>query len=174
MLKYVLLGLLREQPRHGYDLRTIFEELLGGTWPVNIAQVYTALTGLERDGLVACEVVPQHAAPHRKVYSLTEVGAKELRRWLEEPAAPAVRLRDETVLKVLVSALSGGEDSIELVVAQRDAAMQALADLVRARAEPDLSLPTELLLDAAILRVEGDVKWLEQCERRLSRRRSKR
>jgi DNA-binding PadR family transcriptional regulator len=170
VLKYVLLGLLHQQPRHGYELRRVFEELLGGTWTLNIAQVYTALSGLERDGLVLCDVVAARTGPDRKIYSLSEVGDKELRRWLEEPGRPQVQLRDETVHKVLVGALVADAGVLDLVVAQRDDAMRALAELVAAREDSSLSVPTELLLDAAILRLEGDLKWLELCEQRLVRR----
>jgi DNA-binding PadR family transcriptional regulator len=170
VLKYLLLGLLHQQPRHGYDLRRVFEELLGGTWPLNIAQVYTALSGLERDGLVVCDIVPAGGGPDRKVYSLSEVGEKELRRWLEEPGRPLVQLRDEIVHKVLVGALVADPNIVELVVEQRDEAMRAMADLVQAREDPSIPLATELLLDAAILRLEGDVKWLELCAQRLASR----
>ena len=173
MLKYLLLALLHQEPRHGYDLRRVFEELLGGTWPLNIAQVYSALSALERDGLVACDVVPQEAVPDRKVYSLTELGDKELRRWLEEPGRPVVQLRDEMVHKVLVATLLGDDQVVPLIVEQRDEAMRSLAELVRAR-DDETTLATQLLLDAAILRLEGDVKWLEQCERRLAARRTRR
>jgi len=174
VLKYLLLGLLHQQPRHGYDLRRVFEELLGGTWPLNIAQVYTALSALERDGLVVCDVVRQDAVPDRKVYSLSEVGEKELRRWLEEPGRPLVQLRDEMVHKVLVAALVGDDSVTQLIVEQRELTMRSLAELVQARDDDDIPVPTELLLDAAILRLEGDLKWLELCERRLARRASSR
>src|SRR3954469_23568665 len=139
MLRYLLLALLHQEPRHGYDLRRVFEELLGGTWPLNIAQVYTALSALERDGLVVCDVVPQEAVPDRKVYSLSEIGEKELRRWLEEPGRPLVQLRDEVVHKVLVAALVGDPGVLDLAVSQRDDAVRAMAELVSARDEPSLS-----------------------------------
>src|SRR3989441_10743943 len=51
-LKYGLLGLLVEEPLHGYEVKNRFEAMLGGTWEVNIGQVYTTLQRLERDGLV--------------------------------------------------------------------------------------------------------------------------
>src|SRR5438309_8917981 len=51
-LKYGLMGLLAEEPLHGYEVKTRFEAMLGGTWEVNIGQVYTTLQRLERDGLV--------------------------------------------------------------------------------------------------------------------------
>ena len=82
MFKYALLGLLAQEPRHGYDLKTAFETLLGGTWPLNIGQVYSTLSRLERDGFVESQVVPQDLLPDRKVYALTQTGLEELDRWL--------------------------------------------------------------------------------------------
>jgi DNA-binding PadR family transcriptional regulator len=51
-VKHGLLALLERGPMHGYQLRVAFEESTGGTWPLNIGQVYTTLSRLEPDGLV--------------------------------------------------------------------------------------------------------------------------
>jgi len=51
-----MLALLAEEPAHCYHLRVRFEERTGGTWPLNIGQVYTTVQRLVRDGLV--ETVP--------------------------------------------------------------------------------------------------------------------
>src|SRR6266511_1516280 len=51
-VKHGLLALLERGPMCGYQLRVAFEESTGGTWPLNIGQVYTTLSRLERDGLV--------------------------------------------------------------------------------------------------------------------------
>jgi len=49
-VRHGLLTLLKRGPMYGYQLRVAFEESTGGTWPVNIGQVYTTLSCLERDG----------------------------------------------------------------------------------------------------------------------------
>src|SRR5207237_7879196 len=51
-LKYGVLGLLAEEPLHGYEVKNRFESMLGGTWEINIGQIYTTLQRLERDGFV--------------------------------------------------------------------------------------------------------------------------
>ncbi len=48
-----VLALLVGGPGYGYQLRGEFEQRTGGSWPLNIGQVYTTLDRLERDGLVA-------------------------------------------------------------------------------------------------------------------------
>ena len=51
-VRQALLALLEQGPMYGYQLRTEFERRTGATWPLNVGQVYTTLTRLERDGLV--------------------------------------------------------------------------------------------------------------------------
>ncbi|HEY0692544.1 MAG TPA: helix-turn-helix transcriptional regulator, partial [Kribbella sp.] len=57
-IKHGLLALLRAEPKYGYQLRGEFEAATGSTWPLNIGQVYTTLTRLERDGLVQAATDP--------------------------------------------------------------------------------------------------------------------
>ncbi len=52
-VKQALLALLEQEPMYGYQLRTEFEASTGATWPLNVGQVYSTLSRLERDGLVA-------------------------------------------------------------------------------------------------------------------------
>jgi DNA-binding PadR family transcriptional regulator len=167
MLKYLLLGLLASGPRHGYELKGVFDDFLGSTWPMNIAQIYSALTKLEDEGMVSCEVVPQDNVPNRKVYSLTEAGRHELDTWMDEPAEGPVRLRDEMFFKLLVRIHVPGGKPMQLIARQRQSYLQALADLSQAQDEPGLELGTSLLLDGAALRLEADLRWLDHCEERL-------
>ena len=51
-IRHGLLTLLAEGPGYGYQLRSRLEERTGGTWPLNIGQVCTTLSRLQRDELV--------------------------------------------------------------------------------------------------------------------------
>jgi DNA-binding PadR family transcriptional regulator len=167
MLKYALLGLLSQEPRHGYDLKHAFEAMLGGTWPLNVGQVYTTLARLGRDGLVESQVVPQDLLPDRKTYSLTESGQEELERWLAEPTQGTIRLKDEFFIKLLIHQLVASEDALDLIWKQRQVYMQKLAQLTALRTAPSLAPATKLLVEGAILHVEADMEWLGLCEERL-------
>lgn len=167
MLKFVLLGLLAAEPRYGYELKAVFEQLLGGTWPLNIGQVYTTLTKLEREGLIECQVVPQDQAPDRKVYALTGAGRAALAAWSAEPETGPIRLRDELFLKVAVGSLTDSAATARLIREQRAALLDSLAQLTRRQHDPALHPATELLLEAAMLRLEADLRWLDVAESRL-------
>ncbi len=76
-----LLALLDDGRRHGYQLKTEFEQATGGVWPLNVGQVYTTLERLERDGLVAVaederpEVVRAHRGRARGTGGVVGGGA---------------------------------------------------------------------------------------------------
>jgi len=55
MLELAVLGLLAEQPRHGYELKKRLSETLGPLWGISFGSLYPALRRLERSG--AIEVV---------------------------------------------------------------------------------------------------------------------
>lgn len=167
MLRLVLLGLLAAEPRYGYELKAVFEQFLGGTWPLNIGQIYTTLGKLEAEGLVESQVVPQELLPNRKVYAVTKAGRKELDRWAGTPDEGPVRLRDEFFLKIAVRSLTGGRDAVELIRRQRDAHLEALAELQAASEAADIHPSTALLLEGALLRLEADLRWLDHCEDRV-------
>ncbi len=163
MLRYALLGLLAEQPRHGYDLKKAFEGMLGGTWPVNIGQIYSTLARLERDGLVVSQSVPQELLPDRKVYSLTDRGREALAQWLETPLFPPARLKVDFFLKLLLARRSGMVDVCALIWKQRQAFLQAMAELTSLLSRSE-DVELRLLAEGLLYHLEADLKWLDRCE----------
>jgi DNA-binding PadR family transcriptional regulator len=62
MLELAVLGLLAEQPRHGYELKKRLSETLGPLWGISFGSLYPALRRLERDGAIE-EVADSAGAP---------------------------------------------------------------------------------------------------------------
>jgi DNA-binding PadR family transcriptional regulator len=52
MLELAVLGLLAEQPRHGYELKKRLSETLGSLWGISFGSLYPALRRLERAGAI--------------------------------------------------------------------------------------------------------------------------
>ncbi|MBV8884697.1 MAG: PadR family transcriptional regulator, partial [Chroococcidiopsidaceae cyanobacterium CP_BM_RX_35] len=81
-LAHVILGLLQQQERTGYDLKTTcFDDCIAHLWQADQAQIYRTLDKLEEQGQISCTVKIQHDRPNRKIYSVTEAGKTELVRW---------------------------------------------------------------------------------------------
>lgn len=78
-LRSVLLALIAEEPRHGYELIRVLEETTGGAYVPSPGAIYPTLTLLEEEDLIAAET----SDSHKKRYAITDVG----RQWLADNAA---------------------------------------------------------------------------------------
>ncbi len=73
-LKLVILSLLAERPRHGYDIIKAIEERSGGLYQPSAGTVYPTLTLLEEMGFA-------HAASDdggKRIYEITDAGRQHL------------------------------------------------------------------------------------------------
>jgi len=73
-LKYVILRLLEEKPRHGYEIIKDLENRFGGSYAPSPGTVYPTLTMLEDLGYA--RVVPEESG--KKIYEITDEGRKYL------------------------------------------------------------------------------------------------
>ena len=87
-LRLILLGLLEEQPRHGYDLIREIEERTGGAYAPSPGVVYPSLTMLEEMGHID-EVKDEGA---RKRFAISEAGRTHLAERREEVDGLLARL----------------------------------------------------------------------------------
>jgi DNA-binding PadR family transcriptional regulator len=73
-LKLVILSLLEERPRHGYDIIKAIEDRSGGTYQPSAGTVYPTLTLLEEMGFARS--TPDEGG--KRVYEITEAGRAHL------------------------------------------------------------------------------------------------
>ena len=151
---------------HGYQLRTEFDTATGATWPLNIGQVYTTLSRLERDGLV--EPVGE-AEDGRVTYKITEQGLNEVEKWFDTPVPREGRPRDELAIKLALALTTAGVDVRKVIQVQRSATLRSLQDLtkLKAGADPVSDAAWLLVLEAMIFQAEAEVRWLDHCETRI-------
>ena len=87
-LRLILLALLEEQPRHGYDLIREIEERTGGTYAPSPGVVYPSLTMLDEMGHI--DEVKEEGA--RKRYQISDAGRAYLSEKREEVETLMARL----------------------------------------------------------------------------------
>jgi len=73
-LRFVILKLISEAPRHGYEIIKAIEEKVGGAYSPSPGVIYPTLTLLEELGYVTVE----SAEGGKKLYRITEAGDAEL------------------------------------------------------------------------------------------------
>lgn len=170
-VRQALLALLAEGPRYGYQLRSQFEQRTGATWPLNVGQVYTTLTRLERDGLVAGG---EDDGEGHAVFRITDAGRDEVARWFTTPVERTQPPRDELAIKLALAVTVPGVDVGAVIQQQRSATMAALQDYTRlkrqaAGGDSREDLAWSLVLDSLVFGAEAEIRWLDHCEARLRR-----
>jgi DNA-binding PadR family transcriptional regulator len=165
-----ILGLLRQQPMSGYDIKRLFEIL---TWLVggpSLSSIYTNLHALLKNGLVSVEVVRQQNRPWRKVYSITEAGEQTLQESANQPVASQVSLR--AFLMRLIVARSFSEERLICHLQQRrvQVAAQLAALKETARAQNEKTDFKRLALDYGFAMGNSELAWLDNTVNRLSKK----
>ena len=170
-VRNAILGFLAQKPRHGYELRAVFEAVVGGdaNWDVKPAQIYTTLDRLQEAGLVeTTSDLGEGEEPSRRVYAITSEGDDVLREWFAN-GVPTEHQRGEFFVKLMVALASGEADPARLIQTQRAHLYQELHDATAQREEydPQTELAQILLIDKTIMHLEADLRWLDMVEVRL-------
>ncbi|SDF18254.1 DNA-binding transcriptional regulator, PadR family [Halorubrum xinjiangense] len=76
LISYLVLELLDERPRYGYELLGEITEISGGHWEPSYGSVYPILYKFEEEGVA--ERVERADEPDRKYFALTDAGREEL------------------------------------------------------------------------------------------------
>lgn len=74
----LVLSLLEDQPRHGYDISKLIAARSGGALKFHVTSLYPLLHRLEQEGSIEGRWVEKPEQRRRRYYRLTPLGKKEL------------------------------------------------------------------------------------------------
>ena len=134
-LAHVLLGLLSEEPKTGYELERAMREELEPIWRAEFSQIYPALARLRRAGFVLLRVLEPRRGPRRHLYRVTAAGRRELRRWVAE-APPPPQLKDEGLARIAFLDALPLPERRQALALQEDAVAREIRLLRLARMPP--------------------------------------
>lgn len=186
-LKYAILGYLSSGSGSGYDLVQQLDGGLGWFWAASHSQIYPELRRLESQGLIAGEATTVGERLEKRVYSLTDKGAGELRAWTSK--APEYRPNRDPERLQLIFADDSGADAIRRhleahlehfrsrraqVAEMRDRILSGRHTRVQQRLDSKTESGRELTLflrDLAyggdLQRAEGEIAWATDALARL-------
>ncbi len=165
-LDFVLLGMLAQQPRHGYDLHKELSSLegLGLVWHIKQAQLYALLDKLEIQGHLTSVPVTSISHPPRKEYHLTTSGLKVFKAWMLSPVEHGREIRQDFLAKFYFARLYGEETARQVIEAQRK-----VLDEIQARMETEgNALPTSQYYEKQVYQfrkkqIQAFIDWLDCC-----------
>lgn len=137
-MKYVILELVRDKPRHGYEVMKELEERFQGCYSPSPGSVYPTLQWLEDEGLVKANEVDG-----KKVYEITDAGRAFLDEHRDVVDDIFTRIRD-AIDEALGGAMSDVNDAARRTMktayrtawrSRDDAVRRRIAEVLRRAAE---------------------------------------
>ena len=171
MLELAILGLLKELPLHGYELKKRLNDSLGQFWGVSYGSLYPALRRLQKQGAVEMIFPKEEVGRRKNVYRITSKG-EEIFAELLERAGQDASADDAFSVRLAFFKYLKPETRIRLLERRRaflDGRSSTLKDSLR-RAKETIDNYTLSLMNHQLAATEDDIRWLDdliQAERRL-------
>jgi DNA-binding PadR family transcriptional regulator len=139
-LTHAILLSLSEQSGSGYELTHRFDRSIGYFYSATHQQIYRTLRRMEEDGWLHCTVVDQEGRPAKKMYTVAELGRRELSRWVDSSEGTEMR---DLALKIRAATYGDPDVVAEYIRAQRDA-HTAMLDNYRQMEKRQFPAPSRL------------------------------
>ncbi len=165
-LEYILLGLIREEPAHGYALyeRLKHTKELSLIWQVKRSKLYYLLDKSENEGYLSSTTSSQGRYPDRKVFTITEHGRQILEDWLHTPVKSSRYVRLAFLSKLYFLIHEDPESAQELIQNQIDICSGWLENLQKGHQ----SLGSGEYINSQVFlfrigQIKAMIEWLNNC-----------
>lgn len=172
MLKHGILGLLNYGSMTGYDIMLTFRNSLNYFWNAQTSQIYRELQTLKKNGWVSDMSIHLEGKPDKNLFSITESGKNELKRWLTEDDTE-FRMRNPLMMKIFFRGELGIEENIEYfkkLLNQCDDFMKLIekspfdVDMYEGMIEnPEKALYWKMTVEFGFMYSQIYREWLEKC-----------
>jgi DNA-binding PadR family transcriptional regulator len=162
--EYVILGILMQKERHGYEIHHHFSSGLGRVWHAGISLVYALLKRLEAAEKVISTVETQDARPAKHIYSITEKGRDAFLQWVNTPLERIRDLRLEFLAKLFFIRKLNLSGINELISKQIIVFQGQLQDIKQKNAISEDAFD-HLVSRFRIGQIEAVLAWLQECKK---------
>lgn len=161
VIELPILGLLKEEPMHGYQLRQRLQTVLGFVWQPSFGALYPMLQKLEQRGLVTKLGVKKGPGPQKQVYSIADQGQARLRELLLRKPVPV-----GLPLQILFLDQLSKQERKELLHQARQQRVEAIERLEKERSKRAWSMSKyqRIVLDYGLETIQREMTWLEGLE----------
>jgi DNA-binding PadR family transcriptional regulator len=162
--RLVILGLLKRQNLHGYELKHIIEKHMGDWTKIAFGSIYFALGKLQKEGFVEpVETVSEGNRPSRTVYRITDSGEEEFLRLLRAVwSDPEQQYYSIDIGVGFMQALPAEE--IRSLLVERVAVLASTVEYIRRHKEEQMTQPNvprsaRAIFDHGLAHTEAELEW---------------
>ncbi|MCX6066711.1 MAG: helix-turn-helix transcriptional regulator [Chloroflexi bacterium] len=156
--KLLLLGLLRRQDMHGYQLNEFIDNNLALCTDLKKPTAYYLLDQMAQDGWISAAAAQEGNRPLRRVYRLTEAGEAAFQRLLRDNLEEYTPVNFSGDIGLAFLDWMPPEEALPLLEAQKAQAQSRLDEI---RAIPAHAGSLGLIFSHQIHHIQAELNWLE-------------
>ena len=177
-LDFVILGLLSHESLTGYEIKKRMDGTLSFFWGASFGSIYPILNKLAKENKVTRQECKE-SGREKLVYTITEEGREELRKWLNVPVT-----RDELRFGTLLKLFFGNEVGPEVTIGHlmefekktkegMPFLKQSVEVLDKIKDQDETHLYYMLTAKFGVMVYETYLKWCEEAKQVLEERENK-
>ena len=170
-LDILILAMIRDEPRHGYEIKKRVGGVLGLGVSLNNNVLYPSLKRFEDEGAVRSKLEQQEGSPARRVYRLTPKGHELLRSMLEDFPPERAQSEPEFLVRLAFFDLVDDEVRLDILTARRQVLETELSHVraMRAAVDPQRDRYPAALTDFLIESLDREIKWVDGLRRQVAK-----
>lgn len=164
-VRLVILGLLRERPLYGYEIKQMIEEHMGDWTSIAFGSIYFALDKLDDEKFIEkVEVEQEGKRPSRSIYQLTPAGRDEFLRLLREEWRQVERQYFSIDICLFFLEMLPIEE-VKNYLKVRQSALHNALEYLRSHRNEQLALPevprlATAIFDHTLVHTQAELKWV--------------
>ena len=172
--RLVILGLLKDQSLHGYEIKQIIEKHMGDWTSIAFGSIYFALGKMSEEGLIKKVATEQEGnRPSRSIYQITAAGRKEFLRLLREVWSEFERQYfGIDIGLVFMSALPANE--IQKYLHKRVEVLEGVVRILNSHqkeqmTQPDIPNSAEAIFEHSHAHLAAELSWTRDVLKKVKR-----
>jgi DNA-binding PadR family transcriptional regulator len=163
-IEIVLLALLYEEDRYGYEIEAVIEERKMRNWTkIGFSSIYNSLNNLEKKGWIGWRYESEYGSPARKVFfvkdSLKETVLETIKKTLHSPE----RLYSEFSIGLAFSNLLTKEEVYDCLIKYRESLQKRRQAILQSYTNQPMVhniIHVKALFTHPLRLIEAEVEWI--------------
>lgn len=163
-IEMVLLGLLYEEDRYGYQIEAVIEERKIRNWTkIGFSSIYNSLNNLEKKGWIGSRYEEEYGSPARKVYFVKDTFRDTVRETIKKALHTPQRVYSEFSIGLAFSHFLTKEEVYECLIEYRanlENRRQAILKSYKEQPMVHNIIHVKALFTHPLKLIEAEVEWI--------------
>ena len=164
-IELVLLALLYEKDRYGYEIESVIEERKMRNWTkIGFSSIYNSLKKLEKKSLITSRFEEEYGSPARKVYFINETAKEYVRETIKKALHSPQRVYSEFSIGLAFSHFLTKEEVYECLIKYRESLEKRRQAILQSYSEQPIVhniIHIKALFTHPLKLIEAEVEWIK-------------